>query len=264
MPSFEVASIKPAAPLASDQGFSGFSMRDPSRFQVTNMNARAMIAYAYGVKDFQLTGGPDWVDSKRFDIDAKVEDSMAKTMQPMSRPERQQQERMMLRSLLIDRFKLKVSHTTKDEPEYALVVAKGGPKLTPTTWVEPPPDPSGAQPAAKNRPHLVLDTEGDISAVDQSMGGLANILELMPEMDDHLVVDHTGITGKYDYTVKFSSEAMNRKFAAEAGAQPPAQPNDSGPSIFTALEEQLGLKLEKTRGPVEIYTIEHIEEPSEN
>ena len=86
----------------------------------------------------------------------------------------------------------------------------------------------------------------------------------MPEIEGHLVVDHTGITGNYDYNVKFSSQALDRKFAQEAGAPPPAEVDDSGPSIFTALEEQLGLKLEMTKGPVDIYTIEHIEEPSEN
>lgn len=256
LPSFEVASIKLGDP--SDRS-RGFSSPDPSQFRVINMTARGMVAFVYGLKSFQLNGGPDWANSKIYDIDAKVEDSIAKSMQGMSRPERQQQQRMMLHSLLIERFKLQVSHVTKDEPEYALVVAKGGPKLTPTTWVPP----ASAKVPPGTGPHLLLDN-GNISAVNQPVSGLADLLAFMPEIEGHLVVDHTGITGNYDYEVKFSSQALDQKFSAEAGAPPPANPDNSGPSIFTALEEQLGLKLEMTRGPVEIYTIEHIEEPSEN
>ena len=260
LPSFEVASIKPGDP--SERG-RGFGSPDPSQFRVINMTARGMVEFVYGLKDFQLIGGPDWAKSKIYTINAKVEDSIAKSMQGMSRQERQRQQRMMLHSLLIDRFKLRTTHTTQIEPEYALVAAKGGPKLTPTTWVAPAPGAPGTQAVPGKGPHLLLNN-GSISAVNQPVSGLADLLAFMPEIEGHLVVDHTGITGNYDYTVKFSSEALDRKFAQEAGAPPPANADDSGPSIFTALEEQLGLKLEMTKGPVEIYTIDHIEEPSAN
>lgn len=260
LPSFEVASIKPGDP--SERG-RGFGSPDPSQFRVINMTARGMVEFVYGLKDFQLIGGPDWTKSKIYTINAKVEDSIAKSMQGMSRQERQRQQRMMLHSLLIDRFKLRTTHTTQIEPEYALVVAKGGPKLTPTTWVAPAPGAPGTQAVPGKGPHLLLNN-GSISAVNQPVSGLADLLAFMPEIEGHLVVDHTGITGNYDYTVKFSSEALDRKFAQEVGAPPPANADDSGPSIFTALEEQLGLKLEMTKGPVDIYTIDHIEEPSAN
>ncbi|MGH9574740.1 MAG: M56 family metallopeptidase [Candidatus Acidiferrales bacterium] len=260
LPSFEVASIKSGDP--SERG-RGFGSPDPSQFRVINMTARGMVEFVYGLKDFQLVGGPDWANSKIYNINAKVEDSIAKSMQGMSRQERQRQQRMMLHSLLNDRFKLSVSHVTKDEPEYALVVAKGVPKLTPTTWVAPAPGASGTQVPPGKGPHLLLNN-GNISAVNQPVSGLADLLAFMPEIEGRLVVDHTGITGNYDYNVTFSSQALDRKFAQEAGAPPPVEVDDSGPSIFTALEEQLGLKLEMTKGPVDIYTIEHIEEPSEN
>ncbi len=261
LPSFEVASIKLADPAERSRG-RGFSSPDPSQFRVINMTAKGMIQFVFGLKDFQLVGGPDWANSKQYDIDAKVEDSLAKRMQTMSRPERQQQQRMMLRSLLVERFKVSVSRVTKIEPEYALVVAKGGPKLTPTTWVAPAPGTPGVQALPGKGPHLLLNN-GNISAVAQPVSGLADLLAFMPEMEGHLVVDQTGIKGNYDYTVQFSSEELDQKFAQMAGTAPP-QSNDSGPSIFTALEEQLGLKLQMTKGPVDIYTIEHIEEPSEN
>ena len=262
LPSFEVASIKPADPSERSRG-RGFSSPDPGQFHVISMTAKGMIRFVFGLKDFQLVGGPDWADSKEYDIDAKVEDSLAKRIQTMSRPERQQQERMMLHSLLDERFKLRISHVTKIEPEYALVVAKGGQKLTPTAWVPPPSGAPGAQALPGKGPHLLLNN-GNISAVAQPVSGLADLLAFMPEIEGHLVVDQTGIKGNYDYTVQFSSEALDQKFAQEAGAPPPSQSNDSGPSIFTALEEQLGLKLQMTKGPVDIYTIEHIEEPSDN
>lgn len=261
-PSFEVASIKLADPSARTRG-RGFSSPDPSQFRVINMTAKGMIQFVYGLKDFQLVGGPDWANSKQYDIDAKVDDSLAKRIQTMSRPERQQQQRMMLRSLLIERFKLSVSHVTKIEPEYALVVVKGGPKLTPTAWVPLAPGEPGAQALPGKGPHLLL-SNGNISAVAQPVSGLADLLAFMPEMEGRLVVDQTGIAGNYDYTVKFSSEALDQKFAQEAGAPSSSQSSDSEPSIFTALEEQLGLKLQMTKGPVDIYTIEHIEEPTEN
>ncbi|HKQ88372.1 MAG TPA: M56 family metallopeptidase [Candidatus Acidoferrales bacterium] len=260
LPSFEVASIKPGDPAERSRGFGS---PDPSQFRVINMTARGMVEFVYGLKDFQLRGGPDWANSKIYTINAKVEDSIAKSMQGASRQERQRQQRMMLHSLLNERFKLSVSHVTKDEAEYALVVAKGGSKLTPTTWVAPAPGAPGAQALPGKGPHLLLNN-GNISAVNQPVSGLADLLAFMPEIEGHLVVDHTGITGNYDYNVTFSSQALDQKFAQEAGAPPPVELNDSGPSIFTALEEQLGLKLEMTRGPVDIYTIEHIEEPSAN
>jgi bla regulator protein BlaR1 len=262
LPSFEVASIKPADPSAN-RNFHGFSSPDPSQFRVMSMTAKGMIEFAFGLKDFQLVGGPDWTNSKEYDIEAKVDDALAKRMQTMSRPERQQQERMMLHALLIERFRLRTTHETQIEPEYALVVAKGGPKLTPTTWVPPARGTPDARPLSGKGPHLLLNNR-EISAVNQPVSGLADLLALMPEMEGRLVVDHTGITGNYDYNVTFSSQALDQKFAQEAGAPPPAEANDSGPSIFTALEEQLGFKLEMTKGPVDIYTIEHIEQPSDN
>src|SRR5690348_4730920 len=190
LPSFEVASIKPGDP--SERG-RGFGSPDPSQFRVINMTARGMVEFVYGLKDFQLIGGPDWAKSKIYTINAKVEDSIAKSMQGMSRQERQRQQRMMLHSLLIDRFKLRTTHTTRDEPEYALVVAKGGPKLTPTTWVAPAPGAPGMQAAPGKGPHLLLNN-GSISAINQPVSGLADLLAFMPEIEGHLVVDHTGIT----------------------------------------------------------------------
>jgi bla regulator protein blaR1 len=259
LPSFEVASIK-----LDNSGNNShlFQFPDPGRFRTINMPARSMIQFAYNVKTFQVTGGPSWVDAKGYDIEAKIDDSRVAEMQKMPPEQRSSQIRLMLRSLLADRFKLQLSHEMKIEPEYALVVAKGGPKLTPTAWVQPDPNAPKPENPGRNGPHLML-SPGKISAVDQPVSGLCDLLAFMPEIEGRLVVDQTGIAGKYDYTVLFSSEALGKKMAEGAGAAAPP-PDDSQPPIFTALEEQLGLRLENTKGPVDVYTIDHIEEPSEN
>jgi bla regulator protein BlaR1 len=258
LPTFEVASIK-----VDNSGTPNhlFQLPDPSHFRTINMPAKDLVQYAYGVKDFQISGGPNWIESIGYDIEAKVDDAEAAKMKGMSRNQMSDEIRLMLRSLLAGRFKLNVTHSTKESPEYALVVAKGGPKLTPTTWVAPDPNAPKPDTPPKNGPHLLI-RPGQVSAVNQPVSGLADVLAFMPEFGGKLIVDQTGIKGNYDYTVHFSSEEMNQKMAAAGVPLPPT--DDSAPSIFTALEEQLGLRVEPTHGPVDTYTIEHIEQPSEN
>jgi uncharacterized protein (TIGR03435 family) len=257
LPSFEVASIK--------EDHSGtqnhlFQFPSPSRFHTINIQAKMMIAFAYNIKDFQLSGAPPWASSIGYEIDAKIDDALAAKMQKMTRREQGDEMRLMMRSLLADRFKLSMSSEMKELPVYALVVAKGGPKLTPTAWAEPDPHAPKPSTPPQNGPHLMLG-RGKISAVDQPVSGLADLLALMPDLGGRLVVDQTGIKGNYDFEMHFNSEGVAPK-GPEAASVPP--PDDSEPSIFTALEEQMGLKLESTKGPVEVYTIEHIEQPSEN
>ena len=145
-------------------------------------------------------------------------------------------------------------------PIYALVVAKGGPKLKPTTYT--PPDSSVPLPSPQERGGLSI-TPGNIRGVNEPISGLAETLALMPDLAGRTVRDQTGIKGNYDFEVEFEQKELSRNLPAGVGNL--STSNDSSqPSIFTALEEQLGLKLETTKGPVETYAIEHIEEPSEN
>jgi bla regulator protein blaR1 len=260
-PSFEVASIKP-----DDSGTPNhlFQQPGPGRMHTTNISARMLVAFAYGLKDFQLMGGPAWSSSQGYVIDAKMDDAAAAQVKNLSREQQRQQMQLMLRSLLADRFKLTLSHETKDLPIYALVVAKGGPKLTPTAYT--PPDPNAPNPALppQNGSHLML-SRGKIDAVNQTISGLAGLLALVPDLGDRIVEDETGITGNYDFTIHFSMQSLAPKGGAPLpDANAPAADDTSEPSIFTALEEQLGLKLESTKGPVDVYTIEHIEQPTEN
>lgn len=264
-PTFEVASIKP-----DDSGTQNrlFQSPGPGRFHTINISARLMVEYAYDLKDFQVIGGPSWTDSQGYVIDAKADDATTAQMQKLPRQQQMEQMRAMLRSLLAERFKLVVTHDTKEMPIYALVVAKGGPKLTPSTYT--PPDPDAPKPATppRNGPHLMLGQgtigEGTIDAAYQPVSGLANLLARIPDLGGRMVQDETGIKGNYDFTMHFSMQSIAPKGAPPPPESSPAANDTSEPSIFTALEEQLGLKLESTKGPVDVYTIEHIEQPSEN
>lgn len=258
LPSFEVASIKEDH---SGTGSRGFQFGNPpSNLRTINVPAGMMVEFAYNLKDFQLSGAPAWAQSQGYVIDAKVPDDLVAKMQKMSRREVGDEMRLMMRSLLADRFKLVITHETKDLPIYALVVAKGGPKLTPTKWVDPPPSAPKPTTPPQNGPHLLLG-RGTISAVDQPISGLANLLALIGDLGGRLVVDRTGIQGNYDFEMHFSSANQIPKGAPGSDAAP--VDDNSEPSIFTALEEQTGLRLESTKGPVEVYTIQHIEQPSD-
>jgi uncharacterized protein (TIGR03435 family) len=239
-----------------------FQSPGPGRFSTLNMPAKDLIEYAYNIKPFQLSGGPGWTESQGYNIEAKAEDSLAPELEILPRDQRVGQFRLMLRSLLADRFKLILSHDTKELPMFALVVAKGGPKLSPTTFV--PPDANGSKPAAPqpNGPRLQM-RPGMIIGVAQTMSGLVDLLSREPDLGGRMVLDQTGIKGNYDFTVQFTQQAPFPNAPLPAGNSPTAA-DSSSLSIFTAIQEQLGLKLESTKGPVETYVIEHIEQPSEN
>ncbi len=125
LPSFEVASIKPNR---SRDTLSG-AERPPGRYTATNQSIKALIQFAYDLQDFQLSGGPSWIASERYDVDAKVDDSQAAELKKLSFWRRRDQMRLMVQSLLADRFSLRLSHKTETLPIYALVIAKTGAKL---------------------------------------------------------------------------------------------------------------------------------------
>jgi uncharacterized protein (TIGR03435 family) len=259
--SFEVATVKPNR--ASDN--QRMIRISPGKFSVVGMPLKELIRFAYDLKsDAQLTGGPAWVNSDRFDIEAKEDEAQASSKLPP--PEMGKQMRLMLQSLLADRFGLKVSHATKELPVYALVIAKGGPKLTPTTTppMAPPGDqPSGGDPAKKsfNR-GIRMQGNGDLTGMAAPTGMLADVLSRQPELSNRVVQDKTGLTGDYDWTLKWTPAPMGSPSNADDAAPPAGDP--STPSLFTAVQEQLGLKLEPQKGTVDILVIDHVEQPSAN
>jgi uncharacterized protein (TIGR03435 family) len=236
LPSFEVASIK----LNRSGGPRSHMWYPTGRFIASNQTIKALIEFAYNIQAFQLSGGPNWINSEKYDIDAKAEDSIAEGLQKLSFEQWREQLGLMLQSLLADRFNLKVSHETRELPVYALVIAKNGPTLQVSK-----PDGTLSNPTkgSDNRGQPGMSTS---RITDGSMADLARGLS---HQLGRIVLDQTGLKGKYDFTLQYSHDE---------------NPDSSGPSIFSALQEQLGLKLESTKGPVDVLVIDHIERPSEN
>lgn len=241
LPEFEVASIK----LNKSGSGSSHSDFDHGRFTATNEGIKGLIQYdAYGVAGPQIEGGPAWLASERFDIEAKVDDATAVQMERLGPEERRQVKQQLIEQLLSDRFKLAVHWETRELPVYALVRAKGGAKLTPST------DTSGSSGTSSNR--------GRLKASGVTMTRLAETLTgILNSEVGRIVIDRTGLEGRYNLTLEWSPED-----GSSSGASSESQ--GSGASIFTALEEQLGLKLESSKGPVKVLVIDRVEQPSEN
>ncbi|MGA8026264.1 MAG: M56 and DUF3738 domain-containing protein [Bryobacteraceae bacterium] len=266
-PSFEVASVKPNH---GAERFMGIRRTPGGRFTATNITPKFLIEFAYNVKDPQISGGPSWITSERYDVEAKMDETSADEMQKMSQDLQDERLRLMMQSLLTDRFKLTLRRETKELPIYTLVVAKNGPKLHESEITQG--DSADASPPSKGqlpRGPMARMGRGELTMNDASMAMLADSLSRQAGRN---VLDETGLKGKYDITLHWTpDESQAQGFGGPGGpgdggpppgAAPP--PDASGPTLFTALQEQLGLKLEPHKGPVEILVIDHIERSSEN
>ena len=250
---FEVASVKPAAP---DQRGMFIRPGPGGGVTITNMSLKELIVLAWRVQPFEISGGPPWVESARYDIVAK----------PETRPKPAELQ-VMLQLLLQDRFQLAVHRETKELPIYALVLArkdgKLGPQLveskegacTPADPTRPPPPPEPGKPPALSCGQMRMSPAG-LTVVAMRVGDLAPIVS---RFLGRTVVDKTGLTGKFDIHAEWSPDPAQLPPGALA---PP--PDPAGPSIFTAFQEQLGLKVESQKGPVEMVIIDRAEKPSEN
>jgi uncharacterized protein (TIGR03435 family) len=238
---FDVATIKPSA--VNDGRFAYLGLPGGA-LSATGVPLKMLLMEAYGVKAFQISGEPDWANTARWDIEAKVEGVQGRLSQA--------QHGAMLRVLLEDRFQLKVRRETREMPVYALVVEKGGSKLTLHTGEPPPPGQTIRQ---------------GLGMFSVKKGGLALLAAQLERQLWRVVIDRTGLKGEYDYTLHWTPETGQggpESLGLPPQAEPAAPVDSKGPSIFTALQEQLGLKLESQRGPVEIIVIESVEKPSEN
>jgi uncharacterized protein (TIGR03435 family) len=214
---FEVATIKRSAP-----GARGPTIYNPTRgrFAVDAITTKDFIAYAYDVREFQISGGPTWLGSEQYDIVAKPEgDASGEKILAMAR------------SLLAERFDLTVHRESKEMPVFVLMPAKGGPKLQPS--------------AGKGGPE-VRGGRGRLVAKHVTMEMIA--AQMAARVLDRPVLDRTAIAGEFDITLEWTPDGSS----------------DVGPSIFTALQEQLGLKLETQKGFVDVLVVDHVEKPSAN
>jgi uncharacterized protein (TIGR03435 family) len=250
---FEVASIRPSAP---DERGTSFGPGPGGGIIITNFTLKEMIRLAWQVQPFQISGGPAWLDSIRYDVTAK----------PQGKP--QLGELLpMLRSLLEDRFQLAIHRETRELPIYALVVVgndgKLGPGLTeskensctPPDPSRPPSQPKPGEPAALACGGMMM---GPRSLTAASVP-IANLPVALSRLLGRTVVDKTGLKGKFDIRVEWTSDETQ---APPGTLAPPSE--TAGPPIFTALQEQLGLKLETQTDQMEILVVERAEKPSAN
>lgn len=226
--SFDAVTIKP-----DPDGHALFKF-SPDSFSMGGNPAWVLIRTAYGVLlEDEIVGLPGWARSEPISVEAKIDQETAAALAKLPMLERWKQMQLMLQAMLADRFALKAHHESRESPIYVLTVAKGGAKMKKTA-----PDGYGGD---------ARYASGKVTAREISLEALAANLSFTL---GRKVVNKTGLEGGYDFTLDYAPDG--------------ADPSDTRPSIFTALEEQLGLKLEPARGPVDVIVIDHIERPTAN
>lgn len=249
-PAFDAVSIK-----AHDPNAQGTRIQvAPTRFSGQNVSLKFLMTYAYNLKsEDQVVGLSGPLGSARFDIEAKMDEETVEAFKKLPRQEADDKRRLMLQGMLADRFKLIVHHETKELPMYALVVAKGGSKLKEA-------DPNDTYPNGVKGPDgvghsgMMMMRGGSLTGQGITMESLASSLT---RQVSRIVEDKTGLRGKYDFTLQWAPDEM-------ADSAKDATGENAMPSLFTALQEQLGLKLDSIKGPVDTIAVDHVEMPSEN
>ena len=226
--SYDAVTIKP------DPDGHGFFKLSPDSFSMGGMPAWILIRSAYGVLlEDQVVGLPGWAKSEPISVEAKMDADTTTALRKLPPVEQWKQMQLMLQAMLADRFALKAHRESRDGPIYVITVAKGGSKMKQTS-----PDTGGGN---------ANYSSGKVTAHEISIESLAANLSFAV---GRVVVNKTGLEGGYDFTLEYAPDG--------------ADASDPRPSIFTALEEQLGLKLEPARGPVDVIVVDHIERPTAN
>lgn len=238
VPPFAVASIKPNRSGERNSGFRRFT---GGQLDALNISVRMLISFAYDLPSDRILGGPAWLDSERYDILAKPDQDDGQSADPSMRAIRLRTE-----ALLRDRFKLVLHKDTRQLPIFRLVVDKNGPR--------------NLQPPKRNSPDIITNGH-HVDCFAASMAFFAKIF--LAGQVGGPVIDETGIQGNFDFSMDWTPDNNPPRSPADAG-DPPGAPDPNGPSFFSALREQLGLKLEAGKGPVEVLIVDHAEKASEN
>jgi uncharacterized protein (TIGR03435 family) len=225
-PSFAVTTIKPHDPASSRQGFN----TEGNRFTIRNESLANLMSFAYSIHPRQIVDAPDWLFHDRFDIEGRADAEGEPSL-------RQQQE--MLQKLLADRFQLQFTRERRELPVYAIQIAKAGPRLTPAAHPEAEPDQQG-------------NGHGTETTLTFTSTSMSDFVMAMGFFVDRPVVDQTGLAGRYDFSIRYTYD--------EAHATDPNAP----PGLFTAIQEQLGLKLQPLKAPVDVFVLTHLDHPSQN
>jgi uncharacterized protein (TIGR03435 family) len=237
LPAFDAVSIKP-----NKSGSGSTSVHtDDVRYRATNISLKSLIRDAYDLQsEDQVIGLPAWANSIGFDISAKIDAETLALMKAASKIEAGRMRNEMMKTVLADRFQLKVHPETKELPMYDLTLAKGGAKMKTAD-----PAKEGGNMNSNNQ---------TLTVTGIPMSSLCNYLSRRLHRQ---VTDKTGLSGRYDFVLRWSPDEA-------AGEAPAASGTEQLPSLFTALQEQLGLKLDSTKGPVDTIVVDKVEMPSEN
>jgi uncharacterized protein (TIGR03435 family) len=209
-----------------------------SHFRTVNLSLKDLLQFAYDLPKSQILGAPPWLDSTMFDIEAKSGPSIDAELQALPSDQARRRKQLMVQALLADRFKLVAHQETRQLPVYALVVAKGGPKFNPSTI--------NGTTISTGRTRLHVAGSDDTIAI---------LARELAQVLGRVVLNNTGLSARYDLTLQWTPDD-----ALTNGASDPNLP----PGIFTAIREQLGLKLDSTKGPVPVLVLDHVETPSAN
>jgi bla regulator protein BlaR1 len=229
-PSFQVASVKANA----NSGFSPTTMRMAgNRFITTGMPLFPLIMQFYNLRDFQISGGPAWINTDQWDIEAVADDGAVLQTVNFENPDKPTPASLMVQSLVENRFQFRFHSETKELPVYELTVARNGPKIKLSKDQGP-----GTR-------------KGGRGEIELQAYPFATFVYLLARQLDHALIDKTNLKGLYDIKLQWSTELK-------------AESSSDRPSIFTALQDQLGLKLESAKGPVEVLVIDSVSKPSEN
>jgi len=246
-PLFDVVSIH-----ENKTGSNSVSIRNgDGSFIATNISLTNLLMNAYHIRPELISGLPGWANSTRFDVNAKISDPDIAALKKRTSEQRRAESQAQTLALLTDRFHLEAHIETKTLPTYDLVIAKGGLKIKenaapPATTLDPSASPSTPKPGS------FRISNSEMTAVGVPISNLAGNLAFRVERN---VIDKTGLTGRYDFTLKWRPEELEGKADVTT---------DNAPDIFTALQEQLGLKLEPSKGPVDTLVVDHVEMPTEN
>jgi uncharacterized protein (TIGR03435 family) len=250
LPEYDVASIKPGKP-----GMGSTLLFRLDGLTAKGMTLKSLIKEAYGIEDDQILGAPNWLNTQTYDIEAKVDGADAAALERLS----EEQRKLMFQSFLVERFRLKVHRETKELPILALVIAKNGPKLQEAKPGDTYPD--GIKgPDGKPAGHAGMMMWGNGRLTGQGI----SIVSMVPPLTQQLgrtVLDKTGLTGRYDVELRWTPDDTSTPITGPDSGTAAGSPT---PSIFTAIQEQLGLKLESHKAPVEVLVIDHVEAPAAN
>jgi uncharacterized protein (TIGR03435 family) len=235
-PVFEVATIKPSNPGAQGKGF---TVRGRQVLTI-NTSLSDLITFAYELHARQIAGGPAWLESDKYDVTGQPDIVGLPSVAQI---------RFMIQKLLADRFKLAFHREKKELSVYALVVGPKGPTLTKSAG-----DPNGL-------PGLVFRGLGVLPVQNATMGDFAGVMQTA--VLDRPVVDQTGLTGRYDFTLRWTPDET-QFVGMGVRVPPPTGDASAAPGLFTAIQEQLGLKFEATKAPVDVVVVDHVERPSDN